>query len=45
MRCSTKSFAPNTREAGVRDLERKIGRIMRKAARAIIRGEEKLEVP
>lgn len=33
-----------TREAGVRDLERKIGRIMRKAARAIIRGEEKLEV-
>lgn len=33
-----------TREAGVRDLERKIGKIMRKAARAIIRGEEKLEV-
>ncbi len=33
-----------TREAGVRDLERKIGRIMRKAARAIIGGEEKLEV-
>ena len=33
-----------TREAGVRDLERKIGRIMRKAARAIIEGQEKLEV-
>lgn len=33
-----------TREAGVRDLERKIGRIMRKAARAVIRGEECLDV-
>ena len=33
-----------TREAGVRDLERKIGRIMRKAARAIIEGQETLEV-
>ncbi|MCD8019736.1 MAG: endopeptidase La [Clostridiales bacterium] len=33
-----------TREAGVRDLERKIGRLMRKAARAIIDGEKKLEV-
>lgn len=33
-----------TREAGVRELERKIGRLMRKAARAILEGEEKLEV-
>ena len=33
-----------TREAGVRDLERKIGRIMRKAARAILEGQDKLEV-
>lgn len=33
-----------TREAGVRELERKIGQLMRKAARKIIEGEDKLEV-
>ncbi|MCI5503640.1 MAG: endopeptidase La [Anaerobutyricum sp.] len=33
-----------TREAGVRELERKIGQLMRKAARKIIDGEDKLEV-
>ena len=33
-----------TREAGVRELERKIGQLMRKAARAILSGEEKLIV-
>ena len=33
-----------TREAGVRELERKIGRLMRKAARAILDGQEKLSV-
>ena len=33
-----------TREAGVRELERKIGQLMRKAARKLIEGEEKLEV-
>lgn len=33
-----------TREAGVRELERKIGQLMRKAARRIIDGKEKLEV-
>ena len=33
-----------TREAGVRDLERKIGRIMRKAARAILEGQDCLNV-
>ncbi len=33
-----------TREAGVRELERKIGRLMRKAARSIINGENSLVV-
>ncbi|MBQ9156665.1 MAG: endopeptidase La [Eubacterium sp.] len=33
-----------TREAGVRELERKIGRLMRKAARKVIEGEECLHV-
>ena len=33
-----------TREAGVRELERKIGQIMHKAARKIVEGEKHLEV-
>ncbi|MEE1227746.1 MAG: endopeptidase La [Lachnospiraceae bacterium] len=33
-----------TREAGVRGLERKIGQLMHKAARAVLAGQEKLDV-
>lgn len=33
-----------TREAGVRELERKIGQLMHKAARKVVEGEEKVEI-